>query len=116
MIQTRCYERPHGRPSSAWTRWRRRPEPQARKRAPPWRTARAAARFYRKVIWAAANLPGSREGRLCHQETEHNHKRTLFEFTLVRRLALLGPFGRAVVKNLPLHALHVLLPAPNTQA
>src|SRR5207245_1699117 len=47
---------------------------------------------------------------------EHNHKPTLFEFTLVRRLALLAPFGRAVVKNLPLHALHVLLPAPNTQA
>src|SRR5438309_9098475 len=116
MIQPRCYERPHGRPSSAWTRWRRKPEPQARKRAPPWRTARAAARFYRKVIWQPQIYPGRVKDAFVIRMTEHNHKRTLFEFTLVRRLALLGPFGRAVVKNLPLHALHVLLPAPNTQA
>src|SRR6266702_3966444 len=102
MIQTRCYERPHGRPSFAWTRWRRRPEQR------PGSTG--------KLSGQPQIYPGCVKDAFVIRMTEHNHKRTLFEFTLVRRLALLGPFGRAVVKNLPLHALHVLLPAPNTQA
>src|SRR5438876_8309427 len=43
--------------------------------------------------------PGRVKDAFVIRMTEHNHKRTLFEFILVRRLALLGPFGRAVVKN-----------------
>src|SRR5438552_11534069 len=116
MIQTRCYERPHGRPSSAWTRWRRRPELRPEKGlhhgAPPEQRPGSTG----KLSGQPQIYPGRVKDAFVIRMTEHNHKRTLFEFTLVRRLALLGPFGRAVVKNLPLHALHVLLPAPNTQA